>query len=182
MIGISKEATDFLLEQIIDIPNYPKPGIIFRDITPCLVNAASFKLIIDSMAKAFEDKAIDYVAGIEARGFILGSAIAYKLNAGFVPLRKKGKLPRETISVDYGLEYGENILEIHKDDLPKGARILLVDDILATGGSAMAGVELLNQIGVELIASCFFAELKSLEGRERLANAGVDVKVALQFH
>ncbi len=155
------------------IPDFPIPGILFRDVTPLLYDKQAFSAAIDMMADAFADKRIDRVVAIEARGYIFGAPIAYKLGAGFVPVRKPGKLPYEKINIDYALEYGTNSLEMHKDALVKGDRVLLVDDLLATGGTAAATRQLLERLGAEVVAVAFLIELTALGGREKLAGADV---------
>src|SRR5437764_5659436 len=137
------------------IPDYPKPGTMFRDITTLLGNARAFRQAVDELVQPWAGAKIDKVAGIEARGFILGGAVAHQLSAGFVPIRKKGKLPHKTVRMAYSLEYGSDEIEMHADALVKGERVVLVDDLIATGGTAGAAVELLRQLGAEVIAACF---------------------------
>lgn len=153
---------------IRDIPDFPKEGIIFRDITTAVKDANGMKKIIDLMCEEFEGKKIDYVAGIESRGFIFGMPIAYKLGCGFVPIRKPGKLPCETISQEYSLEYGTDKIEIHKDAFKEGDRVLLVDDLLATGGTAAAACALIKSTGAILEGISFVIELEDLNGRAKL--------------
>ena len=155
------------------IPDFPVPGILFRDITPLLYDKQGFGAAVELMADAFKDKRVDRVVAIEARGYIFGAPIAYKLGAGFVPVRKPGKLPYEKINVDYALEYGTNSLEMHKDALAKGDRVLLVDDLLATGGTAAATRSLLEQLGADVVGIAFLIELTALGGRAKLAGADV---------
>ena len=152
---------------IREIPNFPKEGILFRDITTLLKDKETLKLTIDEFYEAFKDKKIDYIAGIESRGFIFGMPLAYKLNCGFIPVRKPKKLPAEVISQEYELEYGTDKIEIHKDALKKGDRVLIVDDLLATGGTAEAAVKLISQIA-EVAGVAFVIELENLEGRKKL--------------
>src|SRR5579863_569785 len=147
------------------IPDFPIKGILFRDITPLLQDRAAFRAAVDMMASPYADKRIDRVVAIEARGYILGAPIAYKLGAGFVPVRKPGKLPFDKINVDYELEYGTNSLEMHKDALSSGDRVLLVDDLLATGGTAAATRSLLERLGAHVVGIAFLIELKALGGR-----------------
>jgi adenine phosphoribosyltransferase len=161
------------------IPDFPIPGILFRDITPLLYDKQAFKAAIDMMADAYADKRIDRVVAIEARGYILGAPIAYKLGAGFVPVRKPGKLPFDKINVDYALEYGTNSLEMHKDALAKGDRVLLVDDLLATGGTAAATRSLLEKLGADVVGIAFLIELTDLGGRSKLQ--GADVRSFIKF-
>lgn len=158
---------------IRDIPNFPKEGILFRDITTALKDADTLKLTVDEIYDAFKDEKIDYIAGIESRGFIYGMPLAYKLGCGFIPVRKPNKLPAETISQEYALEYGTDKIEIHKDALKKGDKVLIVDDLLATGGTAAAAVKLVSQVA-DVVGMAFVIELVDLKGREKLPN---DVKV-----
>jgi len=155
------------------IPDFPIPGILFRDITPLLYDKRAFAGAIDMIAGAFANAKIDHVVAIEARGYILGAPVAYKLGAGFVPVRKPGKLPYEKINVDYALEYGSNTLEMHKDALAAGDRVLLVDDLLATGGTAAATRTLLERLGANVVGIAFLIELTALGGRSKLEGADV---------
>ena len=158
---------------IRSIPDFPKPGILFRDITPLLKDKAGFKAAVDLMASPFTGERIDFVVAIEARGYMLGAPIAYKLGAGLIPVRKPGKLPYEIIKTDYALEYGTNSLEIHNDAVARGQRVLIVDDLLATGGTAAATKLLLEQLGAVIVGCVFLVELVALEGRKRLAGGPV---------
>lgn len=153
---------------IRDIQNFPKKGILFKDITTALRDKDGYKAIIDFMKDKFADKKIDYIAGMESRGFIFGATLAYELGCGFVPLRKPGKLPAEVISESYDLEYGKNTLEIHKDAIEEGKRVLIVDDLLATGGTALAACNLVKKIGANVVGMAFVIELADLNGREKL--------------
>lgn len=153
---------------IRDIPGFPKEGIVFKDITPLLGSGSEFREAVDTIAKAYKDKKIDVVVSVEARGFMLGSAVAYKLGAGVVPVRKKGKLPYKTHSCTYQLEYGTDTLEIHQDAFKKGARILIVDDLLATGGTTQAVIEMVEKMGANIAGIAFLIELTALKGREKL--------------
>ena len=173
-----------LKDAIRCIPDYPKPGIQFRDITTLLGNAPMFRLAIDSLARPWSDTRLTHVAGIEARGFILGGAVAQRVGAGFVPIRKKGKLPHETVRVAYSLEYGIDEMEMHRDALAAGERIILIDDLIATGGTAEAAVRLLRSLGAEILAACFVIDLPELGGARRLEALGVPVRslVAFQGH
>ncbi len=150
------------------IPDFPKKGILFRDITTLLNNRKAFKITIDRLANLFKDKKIDYIVCAEARGFILGGALAYKLGCGFVPVRKPGKLPYKSYKVSYGLEYGKDSFCIHRDAFPKGAKILIVDDLLATGGTAHAIVKLVRKLRGKIAGIVFLIELLSLRGRRKL--------------
>ena len=163
------------------IPDYPKPGIQFRDITTLLADARAFRQAVDELVQPFAGLKIDKVAGIEARGFILGGAVAHQLSAGFVPLRKKGKLPHRTRAVEYALEYGADALEIHLDAFQAGERIMLVDDLIATGGTALAAVDLLRQGGADIVAAAFVVDLPDLGGAAKLAAAGVPVSTLVDF-
>ncbi len=157
-----------LKSYIRDIPDFPKKGIIFKDITTLLNNEKAFKATIDGLAAKYKNKGIDTVVAVEARGFILGGALANKLHAGFVPVRKKGKLPAATLSVTYDLEYGTDTLEIHKDAIKPGAKVLIVDDVLATGGTVKAVTNLIKQLKGKISGIAFLIELKFLKGNEKL--------------
>jgi len=157
-----------LKDYIRSIPDFPKKGILFRDITTLLKEKKIFKKAIDLLANNFKNKKIDYVVAVESRGFILGGAVAYKLGAGFVPVRKKGKLPYKTISVTYELEYGTDTLEIHEDALFEKAKVLILDDLLATGGTAKAVAELVEKFKAKIVGIAFLIELVDLKGREKL--------------
>jgi adenine phosphoribosyltransferase len=163
------------------IPDYPKPGIQFRDITTLLGNARAFRGVVDELVRPWTEARIDRVAGIEARGFILGGAVAHRLASGFVPIRKKGKLPHATVRVAYSLEYGIDEMEVHRDGVAHGERIILVDDLLATGGTAEAAVKLLRTLGAEILAACFVIDLPDLGGRRRLEALGVPVRTLVGF-
>lgn len=158
---------------IRDIPDFPKKGILFKDITPLLKHPAHFRDAVDAIAAVLEKKKVDFIVGIESRGFIFSPILAYKLNTGFVPVRKKGKLPWQTESVAYDLEYGEAVLEIHKDALEPGARVVIVDDLLATGGTAFAAAHLVEKLGAEVASCAFLVELAFLNGRKRLSQYDV---------
>ncbi|MBY0294680.1 MAG: adenine phosphoribosyltransferase [Methylobacterium sp.] len=170
-----------LKESIRSIPDYPKPGIIFRDITTLLGDARAFRRAVDALVHPFAGGRIDQVAGIEARGFILGGAVAHQLSSGFVPIRKKGKLPHTTVSIAYALEYGTDEMEIHSDAVKPGDRVVLVDDLIATGGTATAAVELLRRIGAEVVAACFVIDLPELGGAAKLRALDVPVWTLLEF-
>jgi adenine phosphoribosyltransferase len=170
-----------LASLIRTIPDYPKPGIMFRDITTLLADPEGFSRAVDALSAPFRDAGVHKVAGIEARGFILGGAVANRLGAGFVPLRKKGKLPHKTMSADYALEYGTDAIEMHLDACQAGERILLVDDLIATGGTAMAGLSLLRGAGAEVVAAAFVIDLPDLGGAERLRAQQLPVTSLVAF-
>ncbi len=172
---------DGLADLIRTIPDYPKPGIMFRDITTLLSDPKGLKKAIKGMAKPFEDKKIDVVAGIEARGFILGGAIADRLECGFVPIRKKGKLPWKTIGQSYTLEYGVDVIEVHEDAIVKGCRVLVVDDLIATGGTAEAAVKLIRRTGGDVIGATFIVDLPDLGGMKRLDELDVRSHALVAF-
>lgn len=163
------------------IPDYPKPGILFRDITTLLGNGQGFRATVDAFASRYARERIAKVVGIEARGFILGGALAHELGAGFVPIRKKGKLPSKTVGYDYELEYGADRVEIHVDAVAKGERVLLLDDLIATGGTAEAGVRLLQAVQGEVVECCFVIDLPDLGGRKRLEGIGQKVFTLVEF-
>jgi adenine phosphoribosyltransferase len=163
------------------IPDYPRPGIQFRDITTLLGNAGAFRRAVDELLQPWVGAKIDHVAGIEARGFILAGAIAHQLSAGFVPIRKKGKLPHRTVRAAYSLEYGLDEVEMHTDAIAPGERILLVDDLIATGGSAEAAVKLLRSLGAVLLGASFIIDLPELGGARKLAALGVPVRTLMAF-
>jgi adenine phosphoribosyltransferase len=171
----SKQAVncDSLKSLIRSVPDFPKPGILFYDITTLLKDQLGFAQLIDSMSEYYLNKEVDLVMGIEARGFIFGPALAYRLNAGFVPIRKPKKLPAETIRYTYELEYGSDTLEVHKDAVKPGQRVVIVDDLLATGGTALASVNLAKQLGGEIVGLAFVIELDALKGRQKLAGHDV---------
>jgi adenine phosphoribosyltransferase len=170
-----------LRASVRSIPDYPKPGIIFRDITTMLGNARAFRRAVDELVQPWAGMKIDKIAGIEARGFILGGAVAHQVSAGFVPIRKKGKLPHKRVSVTYMLEYGEDEIEIHADALVAGERVVLVDDLIATGGTAEAAVKLLRQLGADVLGACFVIDLPDLGGARRLRDLGVPVRTLISF-
>lgn len=168
-------------DKIRTIPDYPKPGIMFRDITTLLADPRGFRKTIDELVQAHAGVRIDKVAGIEARGFILGGAVAHQLSVGFIPIRKKGKLPWQTIAQEYQLEYGTDEVEIHVDAVEKGDNILLVDDLIATGGTATAAVQLLRNLGADVVATCFVIDLPDLGGADKLRAMGVPVRSLVAF-
>ena len=163
------------------IPDYPKPGIMFRDITTLLGDARAFRRAVDELVQPWAGSKIDKVAGIEARGFILGGAVAHQVSAGFVPIRKKGKLPHTTVRVAYSLEYGLDEMEMHADALVRGERVILVDDLIATGGTAEGAVKLLRQMGAEVLAACFIIDLPELGGADKLRKLDVPVRTLVTF-
>ena len=170
-----------LADLIRTIPDYPKPGILFRDITTLLKDPAGFRQSVDKIAERYRDAGATRVAGIEARGFILGGAVAHALGLGFLPVRKKGKLPAATIGIDYALEYGTDRVELHADAVVPGESVLLVDDLIATGGTAEAAARLLQFAGAHVLAAAFVIELPDLGGRARLAGLGMDVFALIEF-
>lgn len=161
-------SVEFVKSKIRDILDFPVKGIVFKDITTVLRDKDGYQEIIKFLTEKFKDKNIDYIAGIESRGFIFGAALAYELGAGFVPLRKPGKLPGETLSQDYQLEYGTDTLQIHKDAIEQGKKVVIVDDLLATGGTAGAACKLIQQTGAEVVAAAFVIELKDMNGRAKI--------------
>ena len=167
--------------KIRTVPHYPKQGIQFRDITTLLKDPAGFRATVDELVSRYKDVKIDKIAGIESRGFILGAPLAYALGLGFVPIRKKGKLPAETIGHDYDLEYGSDRIEIHTDAIDKGERVLLVDDLIATGGTADAACTLIEKMGGKVIECCFIIDLPDVGGRERLEKRGHKVFALCEF-
>ncbi len=170
-----------LADSIRSIPDYPRPGIIFRDITTLLGNARAFRRAVDELVNPYAGMKIDKIAGMEARGFILGGAVAHQLSAGFVPIRKKGKLPYETVRIAYSLEYGLDEMEMHKDAVQPGEKVILVDDLIATGGTAVGAVQLLRQIGADVVSACFVIDLPDLGGRKKLEALGVEVRTLVEF-
>lgn len=161
-----------LADKIRKIENWPQKGILFHDITPVLQSAEYFRLLVDLLVYRYIGQKVDVVAGLDARGFIIGAALAYQLNVGFVPIRKKGKLPFDTVSQSYALEYGEATVEIHTDAIKPGARVLLVDDLVATGGTMLAGVELIRKLGGEVIEAAAILEFTDLDGGKKIRESG----------
>ena len=168
-------------DYIRSIPDFPHPGIVFRDVTTLFADARGFRMAVDQLLAPYAGMRIDKVVGLEARGFILGGAVAHQLTTGFVPIRKKGKLPGQTISQAYTLEYGEAVVEVHDDALAPGEKVLLVDDLLATGGTAEAGIRLIERLGAEVVGCAFVVDLPDLGGRKRLEAMGMDVHALCQF-
>jgi len=167
---VTVTSADDLRAKIREVPDFPKPGILFYDITTLLKDPDAFREVIDQMADQVKDSAVDLVVGMESRGFIFSAPLAYQLHAGFVPVRKLGKLPAETIEVEYDLEYGTATLEIHKDAIKPGQRVLIVDDLLATGGTVQGTIELVQRLGGEIAGLSFMVELTGLHGREKLGD------------
>jgi adenine phosphoribosyltransferase len=172
---------DDLRSSIRNIPDYPKKGIMFRDITTLLGDARAFRRAVDELVHPWAGSKIDKVAGIEARGFILGGAVAHQVSAGFVPIRKKGKLPHTTVRIAYSLEYGIDEMEMHEDAVSKGDRVIVVDDLIATGGTAEGAVKLLRQMGAEVLAACFVIDLPELGGADKLRRMNVPVRTLISF-
>ncbi len=163
------------------IPDYPKEGILFRDITTLLGDPRAFRRAVDELVHPWAGSKVDKVAGIEARGFIIGGAVAHQLSAGFVPIRKRGKLPYETVRVAYSLEYGLDEMEMHKDGIRAGEKTILVDDLIATGGTAEAAVKLLKEIGADVVAAVFIVDLPDLGGKKKIEALGVPVRTLVEF-
>src|ERR1019366_775603 len=170
-----------LKSAIRTIPDYPKPGIMFRDITTLLGDARAFRRAVDELVQPWAGMKIDKVAGIEARGFILGGAVAHQVSAGFIPIRKKGKLPHKRVSIAYSLEYGLDEMEMHADALSPGERVILVDDLIATGGTAEGAVKLLRQMGANVLDACFVIDLRELGGSAKLRKMDVPVRTLISF-
>jgi adenine phosphoribosyltransferase len=162
-----------LADKIRDVPNFPKDGILFKDITTLLQDAAAFRQAVDIMAETYHGRAVELVVGVESRGFIFGGVLAYLLNAGFIPVRKEGKLPGKTLSESYALEYGSAVLEIHRDAIKPGQTVVIVDDLLATGGTARTTASLVQQLGGKVVGISFLIELKFLKGAENLSEYNV---------
>ncbi len=172
---------EYLKRQIRNVPDWPTPGVMFRDITPLLQNPQSLRVLIDLFVFRYMDRDVDVVAGIDARGFILGAIVAYELNRGFVPIRKKGKLPYQTVAVDYALEYGTGAVELHVDACRRGDRVLLIDDLIATGGTMLAGKQLIEQLGATVIEGAAIVDLPELGGSKRLRDAGLSLFTLVDF-
>lgn len=168
-------------DYIRTIPDFPHEGIMFRDVTTLFSDARGFRMVIDQLLHPYAGQPIDKVVGLEARGFILGGAIAHQLSLGFVPIRKKGKLPGKTIEQEYVLEYGTATMEVHDDALQPGDKVLLVDDLLATGGTAEAGIKLIERMGAEVVGCAFIIDLPDIGGRKRLEALGMDVHALCHF-
>ncbi|MCU0847897.1 MAG: adenine phosphoribosyltransferase [Spirochaetes bacterium] len=167
--------------KIRTVPHFPKEGIMFRDITTLLKDAQGFRKVVDELVQRYTGEGIDIVVGLEARGFILGGAVAHQLGKGFVPIRKAGKLPAETESYEYKLEYGSDTIEIHRDSINKGDRVLLIDDLLATGGTAMAGAKLIEKLGGKIVEMAFIIDLPDVGGRKKIEKEGYKVFALCEF-
>lgn len=167
--------------KILDVIDYPKPGFVFKDITPLLADSLAFKFTIRTFAEKLESLNIDYIAGVEARGFIIGAALANELGKGFIPIRKPGKLPRATFRREYKLEYGADALEVHSDNLPINSKILIVDDVLATGGTAIAAGELISDLNSQIVGFAFLFEIEGLSGAARIKDCGFNTPVSVLF-
>ncbi len=178
---IKTDVSEYVRQHVRTVPDFPKKGIMFLDITTATKDAKAMQYMTDFLYENFKDERIDYVAGIESRGFIFGAALAYKLNAGFVPIRKPNKLPAKTIKQSYSLEYGEDTIEMHEDALKPGDRVLVIDDLLATGGTAAAACSLVKRTGAEPVAAAFIIELDPLKGREKIEETGVKVVSMLHY-
>lgn len=176
---VPEDMINHLKGKIRDVPDFPKPGVVFKDITPLLADARSFRAALDMLGDRYREQGIEIVVGVEARGFIIGSALAYKLGAGHVVIRKAGKLPSKTYRAIYQLEYGTDTLEIHADALRSGARVLIADDVLATGGTIQTAIDLVRKLGGEIVELAFLVELTFLKGREKLD--GYSVFSLLQY-
>jgi adenine phosphoribosyltransferase len=170
-----------LRSSIRTIPDYPRPGIMFRDITTLLGNARAFRRAVDELVQPWAGSKIDKVAGMEARGFILGGAVAHQVSAGFIPIRKKGKLPHKRVSIAYSLEYGLDEMEMHEDAVAEGEKVIVVDDLIATGGTAEGAVKLLKQQGADVLAACFIIDLPELGGADKIRKLGVPVRTLISF-
>lgn len=178
---MNDETSQFLKQSIRTIPDYPQAGVQFRDVTTLMGDAQAFRRAVDELVFPFIGDKADKVAGVEARGFILGGAMAHQLSAGFVPIRKKGKLPYETVRIAYSLEYGIDEMEMHRDAIKPGDKVILVDDLIATGGTAVAAVKLLQQMEAEIVGACFVIDLPDLGGRKKLEAIGVHVRTLVSF-
>jgi len=172
---------DYIRDAIRTIPDYPKPGVMFRDITTLWSDARGLRKVVDELVQPYAGVRIDKVAGIEARGFVLGGAVAHQLSVGFVPIRKPGKLPFDTVGQDYELEYGTDRVEVHTDAIREGENVLMVDDLLATGGTMAASVDLIRQVGGTIVGCCCVVDLPDLGGRKRLERMGLSVMTLVEF-
>ena len=181
MAMISQMVENDLKSIIRTVPNYPKPGIMFRDITTLLGDPRAFRRTVDELVQPWAGSKVDKVAGIEARGFIIGGAVAHQVSAGFVPIRKKGKLPHTTVRIAYSLEYGLDEMEVHADAIAPGERVILVDDLIATGGTAEAAVKLMRNMGAQVLAACFIVDLPELGGAAKIRQLNVPVRTLISF-
>jgi adenine phosphoribosyltransferase len=177
---LTEDKTEWLKAKVRDVPDFPKPGIVFKDLTTLMRDGEAFRFVIDVLADHYKKQSPDYIAGIEARGFILGPVIAHKLGIGFIPIRKSGKLPAKVVKETYDLEYGKDSVEIHEDALEPEARVVLIDDLLATGGTALAAHKLLTKVGATVVSIGFVIELGFLNGRARMPG-NVEVITVLQY-
>lgn len=168
-----------LKKYIADVPDFPEEGIIFRDISPLMADGEAYRFATNEIVKYAKDKGVDMIVGPEARGFIVGCPVAYELGIGFAPARKKGKLPRETVEVSYGLEYGSDVLQIHKDAISPGQKVLVCDDLLATGGTIAATIKLIEQLGGKVVGTAFLVELSELKGRNKIE--GYDILALMEY-
>lgn len=173
--------TEYIRQTIRSVPDWPKPGVVFRDITPVLQDPRAFRVLIDLFVYRYMSQRLDLVAGVDARGFIVGSVLAYELNVGFVPVRKKGKLPSQTVAEEYSLEYGNATVEMHTDSVRPGQRVLLIDDLIATGGTMVAAARLLQRLGANAIEAAAMIDLPYLGGSEAVRNTGLPVYTVCSF-
>lgn len=178
---IALENSEYVREHIRMVPDFPKKGIMFLDITTAVKDSQAMQFMVDYLYEKFKNERVDYIAGIESRGFIFGAALAYKLGCGFITVRKPNKLPAKTIREDYTLEYGTSTIEIHEDALKAGDRVVVLDDLLATGGTAIAACNLVKRVGAEVVSSAFIIELDPLKGREKLESLGIKVVSMLNY-
>ena len=178
---MNNEKLQYVREHVREVPDFPKKGILFLDVTTIVKDAKAFDLCIEYLAENFKDEKIDYITGIESRGFIFGAALANKLKVGFIPIRKPNKLPAETIKETYSLEYGTDTIEMHSDAVKEGDRVLVIDDLLATGGTAVAACNLIKRAGAQVVAAAFIIELEPLKGKEKIENTGVKVVSMLKY-
>lgn len=176
------DPADYIRQTIRSIPDWPKPGVTFRDITPVLQDPRAFRVLIDLFVYRYMGQRLDLIAGVDARGFIVGSVLAYELNLGFIPVRKKGKLPFRTVSEDYSLEYGNAAVEIHTDSVRPGQRVLLIDDLIATGGTMVAASRLLQRLGANTVEAAAIIDLPDLGGSQAVRDTGLSVYTACTFH
>jgi adenine phosphoribosyltransferase len=174
-------ASDYIKEHIRTVPNWPLEGVMFRDITPLLQNPKTFRVLIDMFVHRYMDANLDLIAGLDARGFIIGSVVAYELNLGFVPIRKKGKLPFKTVSEEYELEYGSATVELHADACKAGDRVVLIDDLIATGGTMMAGRKLLDRLGAVVVEGAVIVDLPELGGSKLIKESGLPLYTVCNF-